>query len=130
MALGESTEPLSILITYTEEEDHTVLVGFGASEEGLDIYDDEVLQAEAQKYLPSIEVESAFSYDWVLDPYSKGTYCSYKPGWLAKYYDHFQKDTGRLIYAQGDHGEGWRGFIDGAIGAGMRAAERIRHTYS
>ena len=126
MALGVSTDPLSILITNKEFDDYTLLTGFGASSDALDVYDTAALQAEVRKFIPDAVVESAFSYDWVLDPYSKGTYCSYKPGWLAKYYDHFQQDNGRIVYAQGDHGEGWRGFIDGAIGAGMKAAERIR----
>lgn len=126
MGMAESTAPLSIIFTSSEETDHTMLIGFGAGNSGLDIYDTEAVQAEVQKFLPGVEVESTFAYDWVLDPYSKGTWCNYKQGWLAKYYDHFEKDTGRLVYAQGDHNEGWRGFIDGAIGAGVKAAERIR----
>ncbi|MNN24764.1 Pseudooxynicotine oxidase [compost metagenome] len=72
-------------------------------------------------------MQECYGYEWTLDPYSKGTYCSYKPNWLGKYYDHFQKDRGRVVFGQGDHGEGWRGFIDGAISAGSLAAKRT-HT--
>ncbi len=56
----------------------------------------------------------------------KPTYASYRPNWYEKYYDHFQKDWGRIVFGQGDHGEGWRGFIDGAIGAGGQAAKRVK----
>ena len=85
-----------------------------------------VVFAEPRDYIPGAEVESTYTYDWVLDPYSRGTYCSYKPGWMGKYYAHFQQDRGRVFFGSGDHGEGWRGFIDGAIGAGIKAAERVR----
>jgi len=30
------------------------------------------------------------------------------------------------VFGQGDHGEGWRGFIDGAISAGSQAALRTQ----
>ncbi len=40
-------------------------------------------------------------------------------------YDAFSSESGRIFFASGDHGEGWRGFIDGAIGSGIRAAQRV-----
>ena len=130
MSLADSTAPLNAVFTYAEAQDHTLLVAFGSNSDVIDPDDDEALQAELRKTNPEIEVDSSYRYDWVLDPYSKGTYCSYRPGWLTKYFDHFQKDAGRIVFAQGDHGEGWRGFIDGAIGSGIRAAERIRQNWS
>ena len=122
--------PLSTFFTYYEGEDYTLLVGFGADPAKLDIYDEESVQAAMRRLLPAIEIDSCTGYDWVLDPYAKGTYASYRPGWVAKYYDDFQKDRGRLVFGQGDHGEGWRGFIDGAIGAGVRAAQRGKLAYA
>ena len=50
----------------------------------------------------------------------------YRPGWVNKYYDEFQKDYGRIFFGSSDHGEGWRGFIDGAIGGGIKAAQRVQ----
>jgi monoamine oxidase len=123
---ADSKMPLSSLFTYYEAEDHTLLCGFGGDPEKLNVYDDASVQAAVNKFFPDVEVQSSFSYDWVLDPFSKGTYCSYKPGWVSKYYEHFQKDRGRIIFGQGDHGEGWRGFIDGAIGAGIKSAQRVK----
>ncbi|MBM7060300.1 FAD-dependent oxidoreductase [Pseudomonas sp. UL073] len=124
IGVGGSEHPLNILATYAKAEDHTIFVGFGADPDKLDIQDRDAVQAVVSSFYPDLEVEECYGYEWTLDPYAKGTYCSYKPNWLGKYYDHFQKDRGRVIFGQGDHGEGWRGFIDGAIGAGGQAAMR------
>lgn len=123
--MADSSHRLSNIFSYHEAEDHTILVAFGADPEALDMYDEAAVQDSLREFLPTAEVESTFGYDWVLDPYSQGTYASYRPGWMAKYYNDFQLNPGRLYFAQGDHGDGWRGFIDGAIGAGARAADRI-----
>jgi monoamine oxidase len=66
------------------------------------------------------------SYDWNGAPHSKGTWASYRPHWVEKYYAEFQQHYGRIYFGSGDHGEGWRGTIDGAIGAGTRAAQRVK----
>lgn len=126
--IAGSDHPMGALLTYEEAEDHTLLVGFGNDPAKLDVYDDEAVQAMVRNYFPDAEVEGVFSYDWQLDPYSQGTYCSYKPGWIEKYHDHFQQDRGRTFFGQGDHDSGWRGFIDGAIGAGSKAAQRVNET--
>ncbi|MCY1452821.1 Pseudooxynicotine oxidase [compost metagenome] len=84
------------------------------------------MQKVVSSFYPELEVEQCYGYEWTLDPYSRGTYCTYKPKWYGKYYDHFQKDKGRVLFSTGDHGDGWHGFIDGAIGSGLRAANRAR----
>lgn len=124
--LADSAHRLNNVFTYHEATDHTLLVAFGADPASLDMYDEQAVQDALREFLPEARVQSTFGYDWVLDPYSQGTYASYRPGWVARYYDDFQRDQGRLFFGQGDHGEGWRGFIDGAIGAGARAAQRIK----
>jgi monoamine oxidase len=53
-------------------------------------------------------------------------HCVYKPGWHQKYHSDFQQDNGRIIIGVGDYVEGWRGFIDGAIGGGIKAAVRVQ----
>ena len=42
-------------------------------------------------------------------------------------FPELRKSNGRIHFASGDHGEGWRGTIDGAIGAGVQAAHAIRN---
>lgn len=122
--VASETHPLPMVFTYKEAKDHTLLCSFPVNPQAIDYYDEEAVQAALRDFLPGVEVESVFLYDWMLDPYSKGTWAHYRPGWISEYLDVFGKDMGRILFATGDHGEGWRGFIDGAIGGGIRAAER------
>lgn len=124
LGVGSSEHPINLLATYAKGEDHTIFVGFGADPQKLDIQERDAVQKVVDSFFPGLEVEQCYGYEWTLDPYAQGTYCSYKPKWFKKYYDHFQKDRGRVIFGQGDHGEGWRGFIDGAISAGRQSALR------
>lgn len=124
--LAPSDHPLSIVFSYAKADDHTIFVGFGGDPAKLDIQDKDAVQEVLHSFFPDMELEECFGYEWVLDPYSRGTYASYLPGWYGKYYEHFQKDRGRVVFGQGDHGEGWRGFIDGAIAAGGKAAQRVK----
>ena len=124
--MARQSHPLPMVFTYHEEDNHTVFCSFANNPHAIDYYDEEAVQTALRDYLPGVEVESVFLYDWVLDPYAKGTWAQYRPGWVSEYLDVFEKDMGRILFASGDHGEGWRGFIDGAIGAGVRAAERVK----
>lgn len=117
---------LDYVMTYKQTEKYTVLVGFGRDPKLLDVYDDEAVQQALSELVPGAELLSSVSYDWNNDPYARGTWASYKPGWVAKYYDDFNKDLGRIYFGSSDHGEGWRGFIDGAIGGGIKAAQRVK----
>ncbi|HPW84749.1 MAG TPA: NAD(P)/FAD-dependent oxidoreductase [Rhodoferax sp.] len=124
-ALGHAELPLTLAFTYAIEKDHTILLGFGTDSSKLDVTDEQAVQAALRVFYPHAEVESCAGYDWTHDPYSRGTWCTYRPHWFQKYYDHFGKDQGRVLFATGDHGEGWRGFIDGAIGSGIRVVQRL-----
>lgn len=126
IGIADSHQPLSLVTTYAKAEDHTLFACFGSDPEKLDMQDRDAVQAVFSGFFPGIEVEACYGYEWTLDPYARGTYCSYRPNWLGKYYAHFQQDRGRVIFGQGDHGEGWRGFIDGAISADGKAATRTR----
>lgn len=116
--------PMNFAMTYKQGKDYTIVLGFAPGSEDLDPYDEESVQAALQEYLPGISVLSVMHYDWVNDPYSRGTWATYRTGWVEKYYDQFQQEKGRVFFASGDHGEGWRGTIDSAIGAGSIAARK------
>lgn len=124
--LANSESPLSVMLTYSKAEDHTLFIGFGPDPTKLDVLDRDSVQQAVSAFFPEMEVEDCFGYDWNLDPYSKGTYANYRPGWYGKYVKHFGKDHGRMLFAQGDNGDGWHGFIDGAISAGGKAALRAK----
>ena len=120
--------PLTYVMTYKQAGDYTLLVGFAAGDERFDPYDEESVQEALRQHLPGASVLSVMHYDWNNDPYSLGTWATYRPGWVGKYYDQFQQDAGRVFFASGDHGEGWRGTIDSAIGAGALAARKVHET--
>ena len=126
MGLGDSDQPISSALIYARGEDHTIYAAFGSDPKRLDMHDKGAVQAALRAFVPDAEVLECFCHEWINDPYALGTWCSYKPGWYEKYYDHFGKDRGRIFFGQGDHGDGWRGFIDGAIGGGARAALRVK----
>lgn len=125
-AMADSSYPLSLVMPHYVSDDHTVFVAFGNDPSKIDIYDNKAVEAILEPLFPGIQVESTYGYEWTLDPYSLGTYASYRPEWFEKYYAYFQKDRGRILFGQGDHGEGWRGSISGAIGAGSKVAVRAK----
>ena len=116
--------PLTYAMTYKQGAGYTLVVGFSAGSDELDAYDEEAAQAALRQHMPEARVLSVMHYDWVNDPYSRGTWATYRPGWVEKYYDQFQQASGRIFFGSGDHGEGWRGTIDSAIGAGSIAARK------
>jgi monoamine oxidase len=125
--VGLSTaSALDSVITYKQAGDHTILIGFGGNPAALDVNDDDAVQKALHELVPGAQLLSTMSYDWNNDPYSRGTWCSYRPGWVGKYYEDFNRDLGRIYFGCSDHGEGWRGFIDGAIGGGIKAARRVK----
>ncbi len=117
--------PLNYLMTYEQTNDHTLIAAFTSDPGLIDVYDDTALQQELEIHIPGAQLQASTHYDWNSDPYSLGTWATYRPGWARGLYHEFQCSTGRIHFASGDHGEGWRGTIDGAIGAGVRAAAAI-----
>jgi pseudooxynicotine dehydrogenase len=118
---------LNFVMTYKQAKNYTMLVAFGGDADALDIYDDEEIEKALNDLLPGAEVLSTMLYDWNNDPHARGTWATYRPGWLEKYYDEFQKEYGRIFFGSADHGEGWRGTIDGAIGGGIRSAQKVKN---
>lgn len=126
LLFGGEADAVGSAWTYRNAEDHTILVIFNNAPDKLDMTSRHSVEAGLRKFLPDISVTAVKGYDWNSDPFSRGTYPSYRPGWFGKYLPDFQKDQGRILMASGDHGEGWRGFIDGAIREGSKAAIRAR----
>lgn len=125
LAAAPPDHPLPLVATYAADDDHTVLAMFGPDPKRIDYGNKAAVQQALRDFFPDAVVNDVHHHAWTDDPYSLGTWANYRPGWFDKYYGHFQQDRGRVYFGQGDHGEGWRGFIDGAIGAGLRAAERV-----
>ena len=50
---------------------------------------------------------------------------SYRPGTVARFADGLPQTEGKLFFASGDHGDGWRGFMEGAIASGSQTAMHV-----
>jgi len=86
----------------------------------------ESLEAALQLFVPEIEVLDFTHHDWVADPYALGTWCGLRPNQTSRYLAQAQASEGRLHFAGADIANGWRGFMDGAIESGLRAAREIK----
>jgi monoamine oxidase len=117
--------PFNFLWTEYDDKDSQILVGFGASEDLLDIHSDAAVQSAVRQYLPNAELIESFTYDWNVDPYARGSWCMYRPNVLTQDFAELQRAEGDVYFAGADIANGWRGFIDGAIESGMRVGHQV-----
>jgi monoamine oxidase len=103
----------------------TLLVGFGAASDRLDITDRSAVERAVREFLPNAEVESVAGHDWVADEFSRGTWPVFRPHQLTRYLRPLQEGEGRVLLAGSELADGWSGFIDGAIESGLTAARKV-----
>lgn len=100
----------------------TLLVGFGSGP--VDGNDSEAVTRALEPVLPGVEVLASCSHDWNADPYSQGTWAVQPAGTLATW-QALPGVAGRVVFATGDIGPRWAGYIDGAIEAGQIGARSV-----
>jgi pseudooxynicotine oxidase len=93
----------------------------------LDITDEEAVQKAIRGLIPNAEVLGVTGYQWEADPYSRGTWCWYRPRQLTQGLEGLRKAEDGIFMAGADQAEGWRGFVDGAIESGITAARDVRN---
>lgn len=125
---GSAPNPYPITLAWTEKhpDEGTVLVAFGPPGK-LDITDEEAVQKALRGLIPHAEVLGVTGYQWEADPYSRGTWCWYRPGQLTQGLEGLRKAEEGIFMAGSDQAEGWRGFVDGAIESGITAARDVRN---
>lgn len=82
--------------------------------------------SELKKLQPEGNVKGYLSHTWSKDPYAKGAWFCAGPSHTTKHLKVLQEPHGRIILASSDWAKGWRGFIDGAIEQGTRAAATVK----
>ena len=95
------------------------MIIFGPSQERLDLNNLPAVERAIHAFLPGVELVRVLSHDWVSDPFSRGTWSSYRPGQI-EYFPQNQIQEGRIFFASGDTATAWRGYIEGAIERGLR----------
>jgi monoamine oxidase len=129
LAIGEHAEPIDVFFTdYPAEETGLggdLVVGFSTQERPLDILDRDDVETAVRRYIPEAGVLAVDGYDWVADPYSKGTWCAAPAGLLSKYASALEATEGRLVFAGSDIAHAFRGWMEGAVATGRVAATRL-----
>ena len=125
MTLARSTDSALVgSFTYQRGDQRSVLAGFSLEPDALErsVAD---WQPVLEEFVPGIRLLSTFGHDWGSDALSQGSWCTYRPGTFVRFADELPKQDNNLFFASGDHGEGWRGFIEGAISSGSKAAVAV-----
>ncbi|KAL2808865.1 amine oxidase [Aspergillus granulosus] len=100
----------------------TWCIGFGYNGKLTDKKDSQrILQQFKKDINPDINVEAYATHDWMNDPFAKGAWACWGPNATSKYLAELQQSHGRVIFANADWADGWRGFVDGAIERGQVA---------
>ncbi|KAL2064373.1 hypothetical protein VTL71DRAFT_4867 [Oculimacula yallundae] len=102
---------------------NTHLVLFG-SDLGPSFQPDEDIEKtkEAINKFHDMDLKQLVFHNWSKDEYSRGAWCNFRTGFATKYLGALRAAHGNIHFASSDWALGWRGFIDGAIEDGARAA--------
>ena len=56
-----------------------------------------------EEFLPVVKMLTTFRHDWVDDVLSQGSWCTYRPGTIARLANALPQQEGNLVFASGDH---------------------------
>jgi monoamine oxidase len=115
---------LQLLQTELQFGDRSVLVGFGAFPDLIDLEDRESVERAIRHFVPEAELIAHDGHDWNADPYSRGTWMVTRPGELGLS-TILSRSYGRVVFAGADTADR-RGGMEGALSTGFRAAREAR----
>ena len=126
-AAAPGNNPISLMqCEYFGEDDTTVLVGFGADHEAIDLTSVESAQKAMNVWSKDFVVVDCTGHDWVADKWSGQTWATLKSGQFFKGWNLFSGTDTRLRFAGADWARGWNGVVvDGAIESGITTARRL-----
>ena len=124
-AYASQHHAISVLKSEFVEDDHTILVGFGADHRAIDITSMEQVNAALGVWRDDLEVIGVAAHDWMKDPLSQNTWMTHRPSQLTRDLSELQQADGVLHFAGCDTADLWGGFIDGAIESGLREARLV-----
>jgi monoamine oxidase len=115
--------------TFTQEGTQKILSCFSGGSPSLTLGNraiDRAKQTVQDLYPHAPKASATLSYDWSADEWAKGGYCYFAPGQLDRFNPHLTLPAGRIFFA-GEHTAPveYRGYMEGAIRSGQRAAQQI-----
>ncbi|MEE3849720.1 NAD(P)/FAD-dependent oxidoreductase [Gordonia sp. LSe1-13] len=124
--------PISLLRSeyFLEDEDATILVGFGSDHTAIDLDDKASAQKAINVWRDDLIVIDCGGHDWVADKWSGQTWATLRSGQFFDGWSNFDTDdASRLRFAGADYAKGWNGVVvDGAIESGITNARKVIKT--
>jgi monoamine oxidase len=118
--------PVNAGFVTKEADGGRLFMGFSVQDR-VDLSDHDAVAAAVHAHLPDATVVATGGHDWVADPFSKGTWLAIPPGWFGDgTFEQLETPEGRLSFAGSDIASEGAGWIEGAIGSGVAAAETVR----
>ncbi len=121
-AFGWDT-PLQAMVSMRDVADGArLVVGFGGRDR-IDATDRTAVEAAIRAFAPPAQIEAFGGHDWIVDPFSRGTWFATPPGWITDgTFDALAGPDGRLVFAGSDVSPAGAGWIEGALASGHDAA--------
>ncbi|OQD69339.1 hypothetical protein PENPOL_c002G00752 [Penicillium polonicum] len=112
----------------TTPSGNTHIVCFGGSSNHIHPEEDinETKKAVESMAPGNMDVKRLVFHNWSKDEFSKGAWFFSPPRLLSTSLDAMRARHGNIVFASSDWAIGWRGFIDGAIEEGTRAAMTVK----
>lgn len=117
--------PLQTAMGMRTVERGTLVVGFDGVGALRDPHDPAEVEAALRVVEPAARVLACDSHDWITDPYSRGTWLAWPPGWGSGIAAHLTRAHDRLVFAGSDTAIDGGGYIEGAITSGRDAARDV-----
>ncbi len=115
--------PMQYGYTETTGPGGTTLLSYGL-DGAFDVNNLDVVQNMLRQFLPDVEVESTYGYQWLYDPFSKGTWSTLRPHQF-KLVPELQRAEGDVHFASADIATMWRGWMDGGIEMGVSTGQVV-----
>lgn len=123
LTADDSFGPLQYGYTDTTGPDGTHILSYGLDGK-FDVNNLKTVSGMINKFLPEVDVKATYGYQWLYDPFSKGTWCTLRPHQFALV-PELQRAEGNVHFASSDNASMWRGWMDGAIEMGTRVGQSI-----
>ncbi|MEM1111496.1 MAG: NAD(P)/FAD-dependent oxidoreductase [Pseudomonadota bacterium] len=123
LTADDSFGPLQYGYTDTTGPEGTHLLSYGLDGK-FDVNHLETVTKMIQMFMPDVELKATYGYQWLYDPFSKGTWCTLRPHQFSLI-PQLQEREGNVHFASSDNATMWRGWIDGAIEMGTRTGQSI-----
>lgn len=127
IAYAPTGHPIALIRSeYFEDDDTTILVGFGPDHTKIDLEDAEAVQSILRVWRPDLEVIASTGHDWTADRWSGQTWATPRSGQFIDGWNVLDNTGTRLRFAGADWAKGWNGVVvDGAIETGITTARGL-----